>query len=202
MNNATEDNTILNAKYEHKDLANGPWSQRGRGSVNQYRIDFDLKQYRVDGKRAKLDARPDLGMQATETCRDPKRKAVFDISNKASFDHNFQSTTTESPRIGKMLRKSLDAQARKILRVVGGPEEAANTDLNVLSSPTTNTSVHGNSHIGKMNWIYVPSRQNANESDVRPVNASTLTAPKIRFGQQKTNQIKASIKMALKQELV
>jgi len=125
-------------------------------------------------------------MQVTETCRDQKKKAVFDISNKASFDHNFQSTTSESPRIGRMLRKSQDAQARKILRAVGS-QEAANTDLNVISSPTTNTSVHGNSYIGKMNWIYVPSRQNVNESDIRPVNESTLTTPKIRFGQQKTN---------------
>lgn len=53
-----------------------------------------------------------------------------------------------------------------------------------------------------MNWVYMPSRQHANETDIRQVNTSTLTSvPKIRFAQHKTNQIQASIKMALNQEI-
>ena len=74
-----------------------------------------------------------------------------------------------------------------IHRVFSDQETTANGgDPYVISSPTSNTSAV--SHIGKMNWIYMPSRQNANESDVREVNSSALSnIPKIMFAEHKTN---------------
>lgn len=73
--------------------------------MNQYKIDFDFSKYRLDGKRAKLDPRPDINANVTETFRDKKKMYHTGFSNKMSFDHNFQSTTTESPRLGNKVRK-------------------------------------------------------------------------------------------------